>query len=84
MPDALWTLHDNGRFELNEPYRTLLEEARFAATSGWTLALMEYLEPRSPYTLEELKASLLERNEREGSRVAVFEEFVLEALSGDL
>ena len=83
--DAVWRMNDEGEFELNEPYATQLTEARVAATQAWTAALIGYLEPRCPYTAEELKDELLRRNrERDEGKVMVFEEFVLEALSGDL
>ena len=85
MADAVWKMTEDGEFELNEPYKTQLTEARVAATQAWTAALIAYLEPRCPYTGEELKDELLKRNrEREDGKVMVFEEFVLEALSGDL
>lgn len=83
--DAVWKMTEEGEFELNEPYATQLTEARVAATQAWTAALIGYLEPRCPYTAEELKDELLRRNrERDDGKVMVFEEFVLEALSGDL
>lgn len=83
--DAVWSMSEQGEFTLNEPYATQLTEARVTATQAWTVALIGYLEPRSPYTAEELRDELLARNEqREGGKVAIFEEFVLEALSGDL
>ena len=84
MADALWTLHDNGEFELNEPYSTMLTEARVAATQGWYAGLVGYLEPRCPYTEGQLREELLKRNERPEDKVGIFETFVLEALSGDL
>ena len=82
--DGIWTLHEDGSFELAEPYSTMLKEAKVAATRGWTAALMSYLEPRCPYDSQELVEALTERNERPEGKMAVFEEFVLEALSGDL
>ena len=85
MADGMWKLYDDGRFELQEPYRTMLKEAKIASSRAWTEALIEYLEPRCPYTAQELATELARRNEnREGARILVFEEFVLEALSGDL
>jgi len=75
---------DTGEFTLNEPYRTMLEEARIEATRGWYAGLVRYLVPRCPYTEEQLRAELLKRNERPEGKVPIFEQFVLEALSGDL
>ena len=85
MADGMWTMNDDGEFTLEEPYRTWLREAKEAATRGWHAALVEYLEPRCPYTAQELTEALVKRNEeRNEGKVVVFEEFVLEALSGDL
>lgn len=84
MADAVWRMTDDGEFELNEPYKTQLEEATVAATRGWHSALVAYLEPRCPYTAKELTDELLRRNQRDEGKVMVFDEFVLEALSGDL
>lgn len=85
MADGMWTMDDNGEFHLEEPYRTWLQEAKLASTRAWHEALIEYLEPRCPYTAQELSDELVRRNEqRDGAKVLVFEEFVLEALSGDL
>ena len=85
MADGMWTMSEDGEFYLEEPYRTWLEEAKVESTRGWHNALVEYLEQRSPYTAQELSAELLRRNEcQDDGKVMVFEEFVLEALSGDL
>ena len=86
MADALWSMDvETGEFTLNEPYRTMLEEARLEATMGWYAGLVSYLTPRCPYTEQQLHDELLRRNaEREDGNVELFEEFVLEALSGDL
>ena len=76
---------DDGEFFINEPYRTMLEEARVTATKGWTEALVGYLEPRCQYTAQELVDELVKRNrQRADEKIPLFEEFVLEALSGDL
>ena len=86
MADAMWSMDvDSGEFTLNEPYRTMLEEARVEATRGWYAGLVSYLAPRCDYTEQELRAELLRRNEEhEGGKVDIFESFVLDALSGDL
>lgn len=85
MADAVWRMTDEGEFELNEPYKTQLEECRVFCTRAWHQALVEYLVPRCPYSAQELTDELLRRNStRDDGKVMVFEEFVLEALSGDL
>ena len=85
VADGMWALCEDGSFELQEPYQTWLVEAKVAATRGWAEKLMEYLVPKCPYTEEELVDELIRRNNvREQSKMETFEEFVLEALSGDL
>ena len=82
---AIWTLTEEGEWLLQEPYATYLQEARIHATRAWAGALVGYLEPLCPYTAQELADELVRRNrERSDGKVDIFEEFVLEALSGDL
>lgn len=85
MADGMWMLHDDGEFELMEPYATLLQEAKIESTRAWAEALVMFLEPRCPYTGEQLANELVRRNKvRQGGAINTFEEFVLEALGGDL
>ena len=85
MSDGMWALHDDGTFELMEPYKTWLEECKVISTTAWSEAVIGYLEPRCPYTAQELVDELVRRNEeRPEGKVVVFDEFVLEALGGDL
>lgn len=83
--DGMWMLTDEGEFVLAEPYRTQLVEARLTATAAWTKALLEYLAERSIYDTDTLKEELVRRCNEEGmSAMEIVEEFVLEALGGDL
>lgn len=83
--DGMWTMTDEGEFVLMEPYKTQLKEARLTATAAWTSALLEYLAQRTDYDAETLKDELLRRCQEEGlSAMEIVEEFVLEALGGDL
>jgi len=85
MADGMWTMNDDGSFELVEPYKTMLAEAKIAATTAWHGGLVGYLVERCPYTAQELTDELLRRNkEDEGSAIEVVDEFILEALGGDL
>lgn len=85
MADGMWTMREDGSFALLEPYKTMLAEAKVAATTAWHGGLIEYLEPRCPYSAQELSDNLVKRNrERPESAMEKFEEFVLEALAGDL
>ena len=82
---GMWRLNDDGTFAFLEPCRKQLDEARVAATTAWTESLVAYLEEKSPYSAQELVDELVKRNfERNDNKVMVFEEFVLEALSGEL
>ena len=85
MADGMWTMTEDGEFKLEEPYATWLDEAKIESTRGWAAALVSYLEPRCPYTAQELTDELVRRNkERSDGAIVMFDEFVLEALSGDL
>lgn len=82
--DGMWTLTDNGEWVLEEPYATMLEDAKVMATKAWTGAMLTYLCDHTEYEPEFLKDELLRRCKEEQSPNAIIEEFVLEALSGDL
>lgn len=84
MAEGIWKLNDDGSFELQQPYAELLAEARVEATNGWATALIVFLANHSPYSPEELKNALLERNERGDDPNDTVNEFILEALTGDL
>ena len=71
-------------WSMDELFRTMLSEARVAATQGWYAGLTGYLVPRCPYTEEQLREELLRRNEEEGDKTIIFEQFVLDALNGEL
>ena len=83
--DGVWRMTGDGEFELNEPYATYLQECKAIATKAWHDAAIIYLAEHSPYTPQELSDELLRRNrEREDGKVQLFDEFIVEALSGDL
>lgn len=83
--DGMWTLTDDGEFVLEEPYATQLREARVRATAAWTGAMLDYLAERTVYGTEFLKDELLRRCREDGvSATEIVDEFVLEALGGDL
>ena len=82
--DGMWTMTDDGEFILMEPYKTMLLEAKLIATNGWVQAIVGYLSEKSGYSKEELKDSLLKRNEEGLSAEETVNEFILEALGGDL
>jgi hypothetical protein len=84
MAEGVWTLHDDGTFELQEPYATQLTEARLCATYAWREALYGYLMERTPYTHDELNDEMMRRVNEGQEPTALVEEFVIEALSGDL
>lgn len=80
----MWTLTDEGEWVLEEPYAKMLMEAKIGATRAWTRAMLEYLVERTEYEPEFLKDELLRRCKENMEPTAIIEEFVLEALSGDL
>jgi len=85
MADAVWKLEESGEWVLKEPYATMLQEAKIAATTSWHQGLVGYLVERCPYSAKELTDELLRRNREHPNEVLeTFDSFVLEALSGDL
>ena len=83
--DGMWTMTDEGEFVLMEPYKSQLMEARLTATAAWTSAMLNYLAEHSAYDAGTLKDELLRRCQEEGmSAMEIVDEFVLEALGGDL
>lgn len=85
MADGMWTLHDDGSFELQEPYATMLQDAKVKATMAWADALIGYLFEHTGYEPEFLKEELLRRNrEKRYGPVEIADGFILDALSGDL
>lgn len=85
MAEGMWSLNEDGTWELQEPYATMLQEAKVAATTSWHQGLIGYLVPRSPYTAQQLTDELLRRNREHPDEVLdTFDSFVLEALGGDL
>lgn len=80
-----WKMNEDGEFELQEPYKTALFEAHLMATKGWRDGLLDYVEPRCPYTRDQLRAALLKMCEDE-NRTAFekMDDFVVRALEGDL
>lgn len=82
--DGMWTMTEEGEFVLMEPYATKLKEAKAIATGAWITALLQYLVEQCPYTVDELKDSLLERCNEDVEPNEIVNEFVLEALGGDL
>jgi len=83
--DGVWKMTEDGEFELQEPYATYLAEAKMMATYGWMKGLFQYLQDKCPYTEEQLMAEMERRVDEEGmTSMQILEEFVIEAVSGDL
>ncbi|MDO4400976.1 MAG: hypothetical protein Q4D27_08530 [Coriobacteriia bacterium] len=83
--DGMWIMNEDYEFELAPEYSQMLFECRLAATKAWRDAMLDYLEPRTIYTREQLKEGLMARNDKtELDATERVNEFVLEALGGDL
>jgi len=83
LTDA-WVLDDHGEQVLREPFRTKLAKAKLLATQAWRDTLLDYLAEETQYTYDDLKIALLRHSAREGDRSAVVNDFILEALCGNL
>lgn len=84
MAEGIWTMTDDGEFVLDETYAEELKKIRVKAAQAWTDTVVEHLASICPYTSDELMAALLERCQDNDSPDDIVNEFVLEALSGDL
>lgn len=80
-----WSMTEEGEFVLNEPYKTKLFEAKHVASTAWRRAICEYLAQNTHYTVEKMDAEFVRRVQEEGmSPVEIVDEFVIEALEGNL
>lgn len=83
--EGMWALTEDGEFVLDGRYAEMLREARVRATAAWTAAMLGFLEERTVYDAEFLKDELVRRCAEDGlSAMEIVDEFVLEALGGDL
>ena len=83
--DGMWIMNEDYEFELAPEYQKQLMECRLLATKAWRDAILDYLEPRTPYNREQLKACLMYRNDKtEMHPTERVSEFILEALGCDL
>ena len=83
--DGMWVMDENYEFQLAEPYSSMLMECKLLATKAWRDTMIDYLEPRTLYTRDELREGLMHRNDKvEMSATERVNEFILEALGGDL
>ena len=84
--NAPWGMTEYGEFVLAEPYATKLLECKLGATKAWTDAVIGYLMRETRYDEDTLRSELLRRNEvdDEMGKVNLVDEFIIEALSGDL
>ena len=66
--DGMWVLNDDYEFELAEPNAQQLLECRVLVTKAWRDAILDYLEPRTIYTREQLKDGLMAPKRQDGYR----------------
>ena len=52
--DGMWIMNEEYEFELAPEYERMLFECRLTATKAWRDAILDYLEPRTIYTREQL------------------------------
>ena len=84
MADGVWTMTEEGEFELNEPYATMLQEARISATRAWTTTLLGYLAEHTCYDIEFLKDELLPLDGKVDRVLCVAHSLILKALVREL
>lgn len=83
--NAPWSMTEDGKWILAEPYKTNLMNAKLVATKAWMDALVGYLAENTDYDEEQLREELLRRKRTDDlPAVELLDEFVIEAFEGDL
>lgn len=84
--NAPWSMTEDGEWVLAEPYDSKLMECKLGATKAWRDAIVGYLMRETDYDRGFLENELARRNEvdRKMGAVNLVDEFIIEALSGDL
>lgn len=83
--NAPWSMTEDGQWILAEPYKTHLTNAKLLATKAWMDALVGYLAKNTAYDEEQLCEELLRRKRTDDMPAPeLLDEFVIEALEGDL
>ena len=84
MAEGVWSMTEDGEWVLAEPYRSQLAECKVLASKAWTETVIAYLAERTDYEPEFLVNELVRRNERPEGKIAIVDEFIVEALTHDL
>ena len=81
-----WSFNEETmEFELQEPFKSKLDEGKSVATMAWMKAMMEWLSENSPYDTESLMEEFVRRSkEQDMPPMSLVESFVIEALEGNM
>ena len=72
-------------FELQEPFKSKLDEGKSVATKAWMEAMMTWLSENSGYDTESLMEEFVRRSkEQDMSPMSLVDSFVIEALEGNI
>lgn len=87
---APWSMTEDGEWILNEPYKTIVDEAKKKASVAWQAEICSYLSSKTNYTAEQLVSEFVRRSlettdeESKYKIVGVVDSFIIEALEGSL
>lgn len=87
---APWSMTEDGEWILNEPYASMVDEAKQRAAAAWQAEICEYLSSRTNYTTEDLISEFIRRSvttsgeESKYKIVGMVDSFIIEALEGSL
>lgn len=81
-----WSFNEETmEFELQEPFKSKLDEGKSVATMAWMKAMMEWLSDNSGYDAESLMEEFVRRSkEQDMPPMSLVESFVIEALEGNM
>lgn len=72
-------------FELQEPFKSKLDEGKTVATRAWMEAMMTWLSENSQYDIDILMDEFIRRSkEQDIPPMSLVESFVIEALEGNV
>ena len=81
---SAWTMTEDGEWVLNEPYKTHSEKCKRLAADAFVDAACQYLSQKTGYSKYELIDALNVKSARTDNRSTIIDEFVIQALEGDL
>lgn len=79
-----WTMTEEGEFVLDKTYQEHLDAAKTAGGVAWRDAVYSYLAEHTQYDVEFIGLEFMRRCQEDGTPLEIVDEFIIEALEGNL